>query len=486
LPLDDWQADGLGIMLSVRPDGKWSCFEYCELCSRQNGKTIGLFAPRALSGLFLLGERLIMWSAHEYKTAMESFIQLRNMISELGRMTGPNLIDVDGVPVKVNNTNGEEGFERLDTRQRVKFIARSKSSGRGFGGTNLIDESFAYTRVQQDALMPTILAQPNPQICYASSPPLDGDSGEVLFALRKRAETGGDERLGYRDWGLAGDLDRLDKVDLDARANWAATNPSLGAGRPTALTEEKILLSRKSMSDVGFAREVLGVWPVELGTGSTIDVARWAAMADPISRREGDLGLGVDITPTRDFASIALYGDRLDGLGHAQLIDYRAGTEWIVPRLVELRELKPVAVGMTAAAFRSLAPDLAKAGFAQPEKPEAPARGDLAVAGGADMAAACGQMIDASKQSSFRHVGQPQLDAAVAGAQTRLSGDSIVWSRKDASTDICPLVGLTVARWAFLTRIDALAAPVAPATARVLVDAPDPSELWRPTERLSI
>jgi len=107
LELDPWQVDGLDLMLSVRPDGLWACSEYGEICSRQNGKTTGLFSPRALAGMFLLKEKLIMWSAHEYKTAMESFRQFKTMLLRLGTETRPNLIHVDGVPVKVSNTNGE-------------------------------------------------------------------------------------------------------------------------------------------------------------------------------------------------------------------------------------------------------------------------------------------------------------------------------------------------------------------------------------------
>lgn len=486
LKLDPWQCDGLDVMLGIRADGKWACFEYCELCSRQNGKTTGLFAPRALFGFLMLGEPLIMWSAHEYKTAMESFRLFRRLIYALGRPVKPNLvaIEIDGsdVPVKISNTNGEEMFERLDTEARVKFIARSKSAGRGFtGNINLVDESFALTEAQKEAFGPTMLAVPNPQVIYASSPPLDGVSGDALFDLRKRALAGGDDSLAYRDWGLEGDLDELHLIDLDDRSNWERTNPSLGF----RLTEESIGRLRRMLSDRGFGRECMGVWPKRVESGGAIDVARWASMVDSLSRRDGAVGIGLDITPTRDFAAIALYGTRPDGVGHGQLVDYRAGTEWILPRLAELcAALKPVAVGMGSATYRSLKPDLAKAGLELPEKPDEPQRGDLAVAGGVDMSAACGQMIDATRQANFRHIGQPQLDTAVSGAQTRLVGDTIAWSRKDATTDICPLVALTVARWAFLARVDALA--VAPATARAATEVPDPRELWRPTARLGI
>lgn len=486
-PLEPWQRDAVELMLSVRPDGQWACYEYAELVARQNGKG-GIGEARVLTGLFLLGEELLLWSAHEYKTAMEAFRRVRALIRALGTPIGDNLVDVDGVPVKISNTNGEEGFERLDTEQRLKFIARSKGSGRGFSGDlNVIDEAFALTSEQHDALMPTIIARPNAQFVYLSSPPLTGTTGEILFGLRERAVAAGEDSLGYRDWGLPGDLDDLTNVDLDDRALWAAANPALGLGRVTEETIGRLRVSMIANGGRGFAREVLGIWPKRITTGGAIDMARWSQMLDALSRRDGYLALGVDIAPTRDYAAIALYGVRADGLGHGQLVDYRAGTGWIIPRLVELRTaLDPVAVGMGSGTYKSLEPDLEAAGFAQPDDVEAPARGDLAVAGGSDMSAACGQMIDATRQTSFRHVGQPQLDIAVAGAQTKVTGDTIAWARKEANTDICPLVSLTVARWAYLTRAGALVTPPPPAAAKVPDSPADLADLWRPRERLTI
>lgn len=451
LVLDPWQGDAIDLLLACREDGKWACFEYVEIVARQNGKG-GILEGRVLAGFLLLDERLIMWSSHEYKTSMESFRRFRTLLQRLGKQVGnnENLLDIDGVQIKIVNTNGEEGFERLDTGARIKFIARSKGSGRGFSGDlNVIDEAFAYTLLQQDALMPTMAARPNPQIIYTSSPPLDGDSGEVMFALRKRAEAGGDDSLGYRDWGVAGDLDHLDRIDLDDRTLWAASNPALGI----RLTVETILRERRSMGDAGFARERLCIWPAKSQGNIVIDPAVWARLADSGSRRSGGVAVAVDVSPLRDYAAIAVYGAREDGLGHAQLADYRPGTDWIVGRLTELKEaLEPVAIGMGRATYASLATDLDKVGLRKPGDPEKPEPGELAPTGAMDMAAATSQFLDAIRQESLRYVPARQLDMAVAGAKTRQTGDTIAWSRKEADCDISPLVAVTLARWAFETR----------------------------------
>ena len=451
LVLDPWQADAIDLILAVRDDGRWACYEYAELVARQNGKG-AILEVRALAGLFLLGEKLILWSAHEYKTAMEGFRRFKQLLLRLGKKITDNLIEVDGILVKVVNTNGEESFERLDTGARLRFIARSKGSGRGMtGDCNLVDETFAYTTEQQDALGPTTLAVDNPQFIYTSSPPLDGSSGDVLFALRARAEAGGDDSLGYRDWGLAGDLDHLDKVDLDDRKLWARTNPSLG----TRIREEAIVRIRRMQSDLGFGREVLGIWPKRAEGSTVIDPAAWAKMADEASQRDRDAGLalGVDISPLRDSASICVYGLRADGLGHAQIADFRPGTKWLIPRLIELRDaLEPITVAMGRGTFAFLKTALDKADFQLPDDPEEPKAGDLAVTGAIDMAAAAGQVLEGVREAEFRYVPNRHLDTAVAGAKTKTSGDTIAWTPTKSDVDITPLVAMSLARWSYTAR----------------------------------
>ncbi|MFK0173402.1 hypothetical protein ACIQU5_31930 [Streptomyces sp. NPDC090306] len=456
---DPWQRDALDLCLACRDDGKWACYEYAELVARQNGKG-AILEMRVLAGFLLLDEHLILWSAHEYKTAMEAFRRFRTLLRKLGTQVGnnENLIDVDGVRIKISNTNGEESFERLDTGARVKFVARSKGSGRGFSGDLvIIDEAFAYTLLQQEALNPTMRARPNPQIIYTSSPPLDGISGDVLFMLRERAEAGGDDSLGYRDWGWSGDLDTLDQVDLDDREIWAATNPAWG----TRVTAEATLRDRRAMGDKGFAREILGIWPRRALGNVVIDARAWAAMADESSTRvqEGGVAIGVDVAPLRDSAAVVVYGMRDDELGHVQLADYRPGTKWLVPRLVELRDaLGPVAVAMGRGTHAFLKTALDAAGFEIPEDPEAPNAGDLAVTNAVDMAAATGQLLEAVREQAYRVVPAQHLDVAVAGAKTKTSGDTIAWTPNGAEVDISPLVAMTLARWSYISRTHLIAA----------------------------
>jgi len=168
----------------------------------------------------------------------------------------------------------------------------------------------------------------------------------VRLLRRPRRRDAGDPRLCYRDWSAVDyDLSQLDKVDLDDPELLWRSNPALG----TRLSEEWIqTVERPQMSDVGYARERLCLWPPEPTTSANdvLDPAQWERLADPASQVVGDVSLMVAATLDRRWSSIGLYGRRTDGLGHLELIDHREGTGWVVERLVELRDrYQPVGIG---------------------------------------------------------------------------------------------------------------------------------------------
>lgn len=438
LPLEPWQVDGLRIMLSTRADGKWAAFEYAEICPRQNGKT-ALFMARALAGLFLLDEKVILWSAHEFKTAMRAFRDLRRFIRALGEARSDTLVVVDGIPVKINNGNGEEGFERLDTGQELKMVARSKGSGRGFStDLMIVDEAFAYTEIHQDALMPTLTARPNPQICYASSPPLDGLSGGPLFSLRKRALAGGDETLAWRDWGLDGELDAFLKLSaqerdefLDDRGRWAASNPALGRGR---VNEESILRLRRSLSEAGFAREIFGLWPRQVedagGMWQVIGEQPWLARAGGDKDRwTDDIAFAVASPVEQDWTAIVVAGWSTDGEILVQVVKYDRGNAWAEQELLDLMARNPQALGVALdprGPAGHLAGPLERAGI------------DVLKLTALDVAHAAQRFVHSTvDEPIIRHFGQMSLDIAVKVAVPKQQGDGWRLERR-GGTDISP------------------------------------------------
>lgn len=478
---DQWQADALEILCGLREDGKWACFEYAEWVSRQCGKGT-ILELRALLGFLVLGEKLIVWSAHQYKTANRAFLRVKTLIRRLGTQPNPknpDLWEISGVGpepilVKFNNSHTEPGLTRLDTEAQIVFVARSSGSARGFtADLQIIDETFAYTMDQHAALLMTLSAVPNPQLIYTSSPPLSGDTGEMMYLLRLRGDPTAprtaedppweqDPGLGYRDWGAGSDLARYaaDGIDLDDEALWRATNPAM----PHRITVERTRTERRSIGPTEFARERCGIWP-PLSKAAThlLDPKAWEAMADAPSRRHGDVVLMVDITPLQDHASIGLFGLREDGYEHVQLVDYRADATWVLARMVELHEtLNPLCwVIDDKNGAAALLQDLSEAeyrrdgqvktGIKVPDDPDKPHRGDILLLDAGDAAKSVAAFINAFKAGVLRHLGQSPLDDAVRNVKARTIGDQgqIGWARRASEIDIGPINSVTGARYGF-------------------------------------
>ena len=460
--LDAWQAAELDLILSVHEDGLWACRDYDLTVARQQGKTARVAAPRALAGLLLLGEEELFWSAHEVKTVLDSHRAMTFAFRRLGERINDTTVLLDGgddgeIFVKITNNNGFEGFELtrpnlppnsiFPPAQRLRFIARSKGSGRGMSGDcNINDEAFAMNDEQTDALAPTQLARPNPQDLYFSSPPLDGRSGAVLFDLQERAVKG-DPRLGFRDYGLARTLDALEKMSaediaafLDDRDNWYAALPALAAGR---VPERSIEAMRRKMKDRGFAREILGMWPLRVAAAS----GAWQILAetDWLARGGGarnawtdEVAFAIAAPPEQDWAAIDIAGKSRDGEILVQVVRYERGTTWVIGEAVELAGRNPgvaFAVDPHGPAGHLITP-LQDAGIRVVE----PSTLDV---DHADQRFVRG-IVD---EPEIRHFGQPAFGIAVKAAAWKDKGDVRRFMRR-GGTDISPLDAASLAVWA--------------------------------------
>src|SRR4029077_11160968 len=122
--LDEWQQWVLDQALGRGEDRKWSAFEVCLIVSRQNGNGAILEALE-LAALFLddFDCELILHSAHEFKTAAEAFLRIRSLVEARP--------DFERRISRVRTAAGSEAIE-LKNGKRLRFIARSSGSGRGF------------------------------------------------------------------------------------------------------------------------------------------------------------------------------------------------------------------------------------------------------------------------------------------------------------------------------------------------------------------
>lgn len=430
LRLDPWQQEILRHALGERADGSWAAFEIALIVSRQNGKG-ALLEARELAGLFLLEEKLILHSAHEMKTATEAFRRIRDLVD--------NTDDLRRRVARVTLQRGDEGIE-LKGGARLRFVARSNGSGRGFSGDCVImDEAYALTDGQMEAMLPTMSARPNPQIWYTSSPPLDPITGAQLFRVRDRGLKGAD-RLAYFDFGLDGTLDQLDGIDLDDPAAWRASNPAFGI----RVMEEFVRSERATMSDVGFARERLGVWPSKPSQLGFRVIAEqfWNAARDPDRTIDGRPALGVYVPPDRSYSAIVAAGPCDDGKRLIELTgndelgnDYRPGTAWIVPRLKQLEQHQPSVIVIDD---KAVADEAEQAGL------------EVHRAVVADVVTGCQIFFDGIAGADpdgrdIRHLGQKEMTDAAAGAVKRKVGNSWAWERHDLTSDIGPVAAASLA-----------------------------------------
>jgi hypothetical protein len=438
--LDPWQEYILRHSLGEKPSGRWSSYEVAVIVSRQNGKG-ALLEARTLAGLFLFGEELILHSAHEFKTAKEAFRRLQFLINGSPMLKSK--------VARIVTSTGNEGIE-LKSGQRVRYIARSTGSGRGFSGdTILLDEAYNLSVDEMNALMPTTSARPNPQIWYTTSAPdIDTAPCDHLAEIRKRALKGDNADLSYFEWSTevhdAGCVDDCTAHDaIGEPRTWAKTNPALGI-RISLDHVEREYRSMTSENYKGFKRERLGIgnWPQEDGKWRVITEQQWARTTDYLSEPASPFVFAVDVTPDMAYSTIAVAGFRDDGNIHVGVIEYEPSTAWVARRIMELREKwKPAAIViLPKGPAGALITKLESKGIAI-RKPS-----------GIDYAQACGQFYDGVKNREVFHRKQSHLDNAVAGAMKYQYGTDggWVWARKGVQTSISPLVATTLASWGLL------------------------------------
>jgi hypothetical protein len=420
LVLDEWQRLVLEDALGIDNRGKWAAFEVGLVVPRQNGKGSVLEA-RELAGLFLLGEKLILHSAHEFKTSQEAFRRVLSLVDNTDHLRKR--------VKRIRTSHGEEGIELLDGA-RLRFVARSTGSGRGFTGDCVIlDEAYNLGPAAMAALLPTMSSVPNPQLWYTSS------SGTVLSeqlrAVRERAVGDAPGRLCYLEWSAPAEA-RLSPQDPE----WAwMSNPSMGIRIPEEFVDAERNALSSAMDD--FCRERLGLFDQVAGVDG-VPLQRWAECGDSQSVLTGKMAFAVDMPWNRRSATVVAAGLNAAGLPHVEIVALRDGTSWVVPFLADLcARNNPVAVTLDPSGpAGSLLADLTQAGV--------PVTGTAGRAYGQ----ACGAFLDAVLEGRIRHRNERALDDAVSGAIKRFTSDQFIWDRK-SGMDISPLVAATLARWAF-------------------------------------
>lgn len=411
LVLDEWQRTVLEAGMAERRDGLWAAADVDVIASRQNGKN-GIIEARELYGATVLGEWIIH-TAHLFKTTKESYNRLLSLV-EADSDVRERLVYRVASPAS--------GYEmRFAGGGRVQFIARSRTSGRGLTGDVLVfDEAQDLDDDAVGALLPTISSRSNPQSWYLGSAP--GPASTVWHRRRRHGRAGEAGRRAYFEFSAD------PTSDLDDRDAWAQANPGLGLRQ----TEEAIEAERAAMSDEMFARERLSISPDHAEAIAVIPPVLWQACHDPYHRHQGTLAYALDVSPEARSCAIATS----DGT-HLEVVKYGDGTAWVVEACTERQDRFDELVLDPAGPAGALVAPLEAAGIT------------VRQVSTREAVQACGAFLTAVQDNTPRHIGQVELDRAVANADRRPVGDGgWLWSRKRSSVDISPLYAVTLARWA--------------------------------------
>lgn len=429
--------------------GKWAAMETLVEECRQNGKGL-LIEALQLGDLFLFDSLLSTYSAHEFPTAMEHHRRLCFWIE--------NNDDLRKRCHKPTTGSNNVAVETLSGR-RVKFRARTNDGGRGLTGDRVIlDEAFDLPKQAIGAMVPTLSAVPNPQINYFSSAGfgVDQPKSDVLWDIRKQALVKALQHVGlpveepegqFHARGVPGahvylchSASPSALSDLHAEEHVAEANPAYGRRIFWGFIQE---VEQRRMTHEAYARERLGIWD---GTRKLVVdeadglVEIWRQRAWPGSTPGERRDFGVDVSPDQRSAAIWVVGESSAGGRHCELVEFRAGSDWVAARCAELQGKWGGRVGV------------------DPSGPAGAVLQQLEDAGvvvtrpsGREMQAACEGLVAAIKAvGQVRHRVPSQWEgvvhSALAGAVRKPAGDGgFTWSRRSSAVDISPLVALTVA-----------------------------------------
>lgn len=447
-----WQKHVIEVMLGERADGKWSSYELGFLVARQNGKG-EILLVRELAGLFLLGERLLLHSAHEFKTSKEAFLRIKGVIEATPHLASR--------VKQFYQSNQETAIELKSTSPgvpgaRLRFMARSRQSGRGFSAqTLLMDEAQEMSESARAALLFTTAAQSNPQLIYTGTvPTAETVNSEVFTSIRDRGRAGNDPQLAWLEYSIdPGTPKEPIKPDLDDQAGWLGSNPSAGP----LITLETIARERLSTTEQTFLEERLSYWP-----GKGEDAMPWNVVgeADYIACDAGEpeapwltepTALSVEMTQDRQWITVVAAGTSPDGPGATVVLREPNGPAALdAIATLALSEERPIAAVVIDPRSQagSLIPDLEDLGVVVLECPTN------------DLVKATGSLLDAMRAAAVKFRRSSELDSAVALAETRKYGEAELIDRWGPG-DPTPLIGVALARFGVASAPEPSDGPVA-------------------------
>lgn len=445
-----WQKWLLIHALELREDGLYRFRTVVTLVARQNGKTLVMMIL-ALWHIYVRGSRTVIGTAQDLTNAEKAWGEAVEMAEGVD--------ELEAEIAHVIQTNGKKSL-LLESGTQYRVAAASRRGARGFtGDLVLLDELREHQNWDAwGASTKTTLARPKAQVwCFSNA----GDAlSIVLRYLRALAH----QALGWPDGnadeaaiGGAEDLTEDDLEDGDSlglfewsappdcarndRKGWAHANPSMGY----TITERSIASAMRTDPVSVFLVEVLCRW-ITTANGGPFPEGKWDATRNDASRiaAGSKRAVAVDVSWDRTMAYVGKAGYTEDGRPQGEIDAQRAGTDWVIPYLVERREqIGAIVVQSNNAPVSSLIDDMKAAKL----EDGSPANLPIVEWSGADLGRATGSVFDLIETETVVHTSHPGLDIAAATARVKPVGDAWVIDRKTSPSDAAPLIAWIGAVW---------------------------------------
>jgi hypothetical protein len=428
LGFDWWQSQLGTVCLGYDSRGKYSATVGGVGLSipRQVGKTYFVLAMIVILCILFPGLQVV-WTAHHLRTSTKTFTTLRGICRR--KKIAP-------LVRAMRAGNGEQQVEFVNGSM-IMFGARSQGFGRGFDEIDIevFDEAqILDTKALEDMIAATNQArnEHGALLFFMGTPPRPSDPSEAFELRRSKALANKAPNAIWLE--IAADRGS----DPDDRSQWPIMNPSYPHRTPVESMER---LRENLGDDDSWNREGRGIWDSS-DSSRVIDEDSWGIVADAASMAIDRLSLAIDVPPDRSISSVALAGQRADGRWHVELDDTRKGVDWIIPWVksrVEKNRLHAVVADEMC-------------GLVEERRGKHYLVGTdivvtLAAAEGRDMAIACAKFYDGVIDKSVMHTDQPQVNVALSLARKRPLAGGWAWNRKDAASDITPIVAQTLALW---------------------------------------
>lgn len=419
------------------------------IAPRQNLKT-GFLKQYALGQLFIRNELLVPWTAHEFGTAEEALNDLEGLIDGSDELRSKVALTVRGKVAK-RGAKPEIKLTKKYASARMIFKTRTAGGGRGLSGRKvMLDEGYALQPGQIGALLPIMLAQPDPQLVEASSA-CRPESG-VLWDAVTRGRKGGHRRMIYAEWcapepaeacaageGCTHSRDAVgcgcDKLEI-----LTATHSAVTRGR---ILVQTLLDARGSMPPAEYAREIMG-WHDEIALGAKmLDLSNWPNLAREDAAADGNpRAFGVAVSPDRTHVSIGLAGP-------SAIEPERTHVELVIDGSLTVRNLVDRAALLAKKWGQTIPFVLDDHGPAASFIEEFEKRGLVVLKmKSQEVADSVEQFVDNTAAARYSHGPQAEIDNAILGLKPRFLGDGrVVYGRKASEVNITPVEAVTFATW---------------------------------------